>query len=319
MSITVGQNRAAEQSGQILKSTEEDSSVPLPTATAKVAAAPTIARRSWVAWRPWGPQEHIVKMSAAEVDIQIGGKQQADEFTPLRTVMQGKVHGREDEGKPLDPMQAFTVFDNGAFMESLRPSESNGGDSTFKQNVHQHVVHVTAACGTAPADIPLEAAHANEATIKAIHGTAPLPKEAQDRTTVPNGHGPSAAEDSANPMGDLRSQSLQGISVKDASIIIVSEDDYIVARQEESEPTRGEGDASLAAVKALSDARASLEALQKRVAAERLRALVEGAPFLVHDAAGAKLQHLCYRYGRRSCFSVVSSNSDCVIPHSYFH
>ena len=307
MRITVGQNRAAEQSGQIPISTEEDSSVPLPTPTANVAAAPTIARRSWVAWRPWGPQEHVVEMIAAEVDIQIGEKQKADEFTPLRTAMQGKDHGREDEGKPLDPMQAFTVFDNGAFMESLRPSDSNEGDSTFSQNYHQHVVHVTAACGTAPADIPLEAAHANEATIKAIHGTAPLPEVAQDRTTVPNGHGPSATEDSADPMGDLRSQSLQGISIKEASIIIVSEDDYIVARQEESEPIRGEGDANLAAVKALSDARASLEALQKRVAAERLRALVEGAPFLVHDASGAKGQFLFYRYGRRSCFSVVSS------------
>ena len=32
--------------------------------------------------------------------------------------------------------------------------------------------------------------------------------------------------------------------------------------------------------------------MQKRMAAEQLRALVEGAPFMVHTAAGARLQHL---------------------------
>ena len=32
--------------------------------------------------------------------------------------------------------------------------------------------------------------------------------------------------------------------------------------------------------------------LQKRMAAEQLRALVEGAPFMVYTASGASLQHL---------------------------
>ena len=32
--------------------------------------------------------------------------------------------------------------------------------------------------------------------------------------------------------------------------------------------------------------------VQKRMAAEQLRALVEGAPFIVHTASGASLQHL---------------------------
>ncbi|KAK9915901.1 hypothetical protein WJX75_005788 [Coccomyxa subellipsoidea] len=94
--------------------------------------------------------------------------------------------------------------------------------------------------------------------------------------TIGSGEPPIDRSSHSLPLGPLQHQATSAEMITAGS------------KQSEFDSLRMEKEGELAACKALSDVEGSLEALRKRVAAERLRALVEGAPFLVHAASGTR-------------------------------
>ena len=299
MSVSVGQTSAANDAIHAPAGMATDSPIPSPALNAETLSV--AAKRRWAAWQPWGARVSAVQTSTLKHELLSDGSQPADQITYIRADAEENYHGMGDEVHSLASVQLQaddTLADAGILIDERLDIAAN---AHAKQST-QLVVNVTAACGIVPADALKEVFAASEAKTT-------LPEEVNDRTSVPAADTISSKE----PPTDRSSHSL--VLGPPEYHSTTAEGITAGSKQSEADSLRMEKEGRLAACKALSDVEGSLEALRKRVAAERLRALVEGAPFLVHAASGTREKFVWFRcvLGRLSllllqCFCIYIKN-----------
>ena len=288
ISVSFGQTSAAKKSIHAPAGTAMIFQVPSPALIAETVSV--AARRRWAAWRPWGARVSAVQTSTLKHEVLFDGSQPADQITSIRADAEESHHGRGDEVDSLASVELQAddmLADAGILLDDRLDIAAN---AHAKQSA-QLVVNVTAACGNVPADASKEAFAASKAKTT-------LP---EDRTnmhaadTIGSGEPPIDRSSHSLPLGPLQHQATSAEMITAGS------------KQSEFDSLRMEKEGELAACKALSDVEGSLEALRKRVAAERLRALVEGAPFLVHAASGTRERFVWFRCGLREALPAFAA------------
>lgn len=291
MSVSVGQTSGAKDSMHAPAGTAMISQVPSPALYGETVSV--AAKRRWAAWRLWGARVSAVQTSTLKHDLLFDGSQPADQITSIRADAEENHRGRGDEVDILASVQLQvddTLADAGILIDERMDIAAN---AHAKQST-QLVVNVTAACGVVPADAIKEAFAASEAKIA-------LPEEMTDTTHL-------HAADTISSGESLTDHSSHSLLLGPPEYQATSAGGITAGiKQSESDSLQMEKEGRLAACKALSDVEGNLEALRKRVAAERLRALVEGAPFLVHAASGTREKFVWFRCGLREALPAFAA------------
>ncbi|BDA44459.1 Uncharacterized protein PYUK71.03c at N-terminal half [Coccomyxa sp. Obi] len=289
ISVSIGQDAAEQAPKQDSPGIAKEALRARLTTTEEHAqpALPVHERPSWLPWRGRAASARAVqtltmqpRSAATAISEPVTAEAQYETTNTF-------IFGVDEE----DSSQFEAAGDQGAVRQGLQPNpneKTTSAPEDGRKKSMQHVVHVTAACTAARADAAQQDSRAEN-----IHSTTEVCTRSNSMTLEIGTILPSAS-DTDPPEERTSPDTLLGSSAEiDAGE--GSTPEGVTA----SKPAAGgnfdaEKEARLAACKALADTTANLEALRRRIAAERLRALVEGAPFLVHAASGPKQQVVWY-------------------------
>ncbi|CAL8470417.1 g9959 [Coccomyxa elongata] len=246
-------------------------------------------RPSWMLWR--GRAARVTAMQTAVTAVAEPVAAEA-EYEITNTL----IFGLDEEDSSLLEAEG----DQGAVRQGLKPypneQPSDSPEDGTKKSL-QHVVHVSAACTAAVAGAAQQESRAVD-IYPMINGQC-IKSDSETLDTgvlVPSTPKADPQEEPTSPHTLLGFAFLAVTAAGEGST-----PEGLAASEPAADGDLSVDDkAQLAACKALADVTANLEALRRRIAAERLRALVEGAPFLVHAAPGPKQQIVWYSQSEKA-------------------
>ncbi len=257
-------------------------------------------RPGWVPWRGRAARATAIPILAMQSQSAVTATSEpvAAEYITTNTLIFGL---DEEDSSPVE-----AAGDQGAVRHGPKPYPNeqtpNLPDGGIKKSL-QHVMHVSAACTAAVVGVPQQESRAVD-----NHPMMDQCIKSDSETLVIGAVVPSTPDTGPQEEPTIPHTALGSTSSVVTDVGEGSNPEGLAASEPAADgDLTADKETQLAACKALADVTANLEALRRRIAAEQLRALVEGAPFLVHAAPGRKLQIVWYKYGSTTAILIEGS------------
>lgn len=270
----------------------------------EVAAVPVNSTWTRKEWWLWGRHASVAPLAAQDSIGSVESRKKcvpAESFTVLTEEGAHPIFERQSVKAAAD-LTAATARVMDATLQASTDAEKRGTAELGTKENAQSTVYVTAYSDPAMLN---NLSPGDTAVQLHVHGTAQsvASETESDASEIP-------AEDLQtdppraswkihdNELADPSNSTIQLMRSMQGSPLILAAntelDGPIGQEQMQQELAREKGIRE-AACRALAEMEGNLEALRKRLAAERMLALVDGAPFLVHTTSGPKLQLVWYR------------------------